>query len=217
MGGYGSGGHNRKHVTVDASVKMDAAMLRRAGLIEPDKLKASEWNFTHSRGAKHRIVAMAGPGISGEIVLTIVTANDKRHSQRIRVSYTFCTYGKRRAWLHCPSCDCRVFRLFYYPHTYNHSDEHVHYFACRHCYRLTYHLRRERGFSLWQDRALKLQKKLVQRGADCVGLSWHELPDKPKGMRWATYSRLAKQFQYAAGEADEFFGATLARMLKLKL
>lgn len=213
MGGYRSGGHNRKHVTVDASVRMDAAMLRRAGLIEPDTFTASEWTFTHSYGAKNRVIAMAGPGTLGEIVLTIVTANDERHSKRIRLSFTPCNYGKRRAWLHCPQCGRRVFRLFYYPHTYNRSDEHVHYFACRHCYGLTYDLRRERGLGLWQDRALKLQKKLAQRGADCSELSWHELPDKPKGMRWATYSRLATKFEHAAEMGDNAIGATLMRML----
>jgi hypothetical protein len=212
MGGYGSGGHNRRHVTVDASVRIDAAMLRRAGLIEPDTLKGSEWNFTQSRGARYRVIGVAGPATPGEIILTIVTANGERHSQQIRVSFTPCNYGKRRAWPHCPKCGRRIFRLFYYPHTYS-GDRHLHYFACRHCYGLTYDLRRERGFSLWQDRALRLQKKLAERSADCAVLSWRELPNKPKGMRWATYSRLATKFQRAAYMGDSAFIATVSRLL----
>jgi hypothetical protein len=192
-------------------------MLKRAALFEPSKPTGRTWTFSGMPGASHSVIATAGPGAPGEIVLTIVTANGEHHSRKIQVSFTPCNYGKRRAWLHCPQCSRRVFRLFYYPHTYS-GDRHVHYFACRHCYKLTYDLWRERGLSREQSRSRKQQDKAT-RWALLHGVPfasekfWAIRPKRPKGMRLRTHERLMNRWHDATEKAEGYIDDVMAKYL----
>jgi hypothetical protein len=209
------GGHNRKTVTAESCIRIDAAILRRAALFEPSKPTGRAWTFNSTHGASHSVIATAEPGEPGEIILTIVTANGERHSHKIQVSFTPCNYGKRRAWLHCPQCSRRVFRLFYYPHTFS-GDKHLHYFACRHCYKLTYDLWRERGFFREQTRTRKQQDKAarwallhgvpIERGG-----MWWDTPKRPSGMRLSTHDRLMNSWADAMDKCDSLFEIEVAK------
>ncbi len=224
MGGYNSGGHNRKHVTVEACVRLDAAMLRRAGLLNCTQPTGKQWSFSGRGGHTCDVIVIAGTlpnALEFYIVPDGAPSNSThRHRQAIRVSYTPCNYGKRRAWLHCPYCRRRCFRLYYYPNTWA-GDVQVHIFKCRHCYELTYDARRERGHDLYQSRTMNAQAKIREwarahgvpfdESFDDIG--WDELPDKPKGMRWATYSRLATKLVDARTLASEAFIAGAVRLL----
>lgn len=221
MGGYNSGGHNRKRVTVEACVRLDAAMLRRAGLF--DCTQPAGWHWSYDNRGRHTcdVIVIAGtlPDALEFYIVPDGTPKDSthKHRQAIHVSYTPCNYGKRRAWLYCPLCGRRVFRLFYYDHTFNRGQQ-VHYFACRNCYGLTYDARRERGHDLYQSRTKAAQAK-IQEWARAHGVTfdkdlfWDELPDKPKGMRWATYSRLATKLEEARALASEAFIAGADRLI----
>jgi hypothetical protein len=192
-------------------------MLRRAGLIEPDTLKGSGWTFNSTHGASHSVIATAEPGEPSEIILTIVTANGERHSHKIQVSFTPCNYGKRRAWLHCPQCGRRVFRLFYYPHTYS-GDRHLHYFACRHCYKLTYDLWRERGLWREQSRSRKQEDKAARwallHGVPFKrGKFWAIPPKRPKGMRLWTHERLMNRWHDATEKAERYIDDVMGKYL----
>jgi hypothetical protein len=192
-------------------------MLKRAGLFEPSKPTGREWTFNSTHSASHSVIATAGPGTPGEIVLTIVTASDEHHSRTIRISFTPCNYGKRRAWLHCPQCGRRVFRLFYYPHTFS-GDKHLHYFACRHCYKLTYDLWRERGFFREQTRTRKQQDKAarwallhgvpIERGG-----MWWDTPKRPRGMRLSTHDRLMNGWHDATEKAERYIDDVMGKYL----
>lgn len=210
MGGYGSGGHNRTHVTAEACVRLDAGMLRRAGAFTTDKPIGWQWHYS-SRGI-HTCTVQVIAGLRPNAVdVVIVLPNKAQHTQTVYLSSTTCHYGKLRTWLHCPLCHRRAFRLYYYDNTVNRFGEHVHYFCCRQCLQLTYDLRRERGFDRYQSRAMKLRAKL---GADTGGM-WDDYPDKPKGMHWDTYARYMHKFEAAVNRANAEFAATTMRLMHM--
>lgn len=215
MGGYNSGGHNQKLVTVEASVRLDAAMLRRAGLLEADKPMGNYWTYS-SRGRNTCTVLVIAGRQPDMLEVIIVTPDKAEHRQHVRISASPCNYGKHRHWLHCPHCGRRAFRLYYYPHTYS-AGVQVHYFACRHCRRLTYQARRERGFDLYQSRCAAAKDKL-EKWARAHGVTdyktdhweWDWPPDKPKGMRWATFAPIAQRWDKSSTLAGDAFTAKTA-------
>src|SRR5690349_20084612 len=116
MGRYGSGGHNRWRITVEACARIDAGMLRRAGLLEPHpEIVACNWSYSN-RG-QHTCDVRVYAGNTDSIGLEIRTG-DEAYYQPVQVSWTACHYGKWRGWLHCPLCGRRCFRLYYYDNTY---------------------------------------------------------------------------------------------------
>ncbi|MEP7200344.1 MAG: hypothetical protein ABI874_11040, partial [Chloroflexota bacterium] len=178
-------------------------MLRRSGLLRSDG--AQSWTFNR-HGSDEFAVAVVSRLEESVIVLMIVR-DDERTVQKVRLSWSACRFGGRRAWLHCPLCGRRVFKLYYYPHTVNAHGEHVHYFACRHCYPTTYQLRNERDKYFWQMKRIgKIQKRLG--GSDDYAA---DFPDKPKWMRWRTYERMVRAVDEACARADEAFISGMAR------
>ena len=92
--------------------------------------------------------------------------------------YSDCHFGGVRQWFSCPQCGERV-AVIYAGH-----------FACRHCLNLAYESQRENSFLRSIRRWEKTVKKL---GGD----RWTTgIPDRPKGMHWETYFRLAMKAQY---------------------
>jgi hypothetical protein len=227
MGGYNSGGHNRKHVTVEASVKLDAAMLRRAGLMDATTPKGNYWTYSSNRGQHTCTVLVIAGYEASTLEVTIITPDKAEQRQRIRTNATPCNFGRQRHWLHCPHCGRRVFKLYYYPHTVNQAGQYVHYFACRHCLRLTYQARRERGFDLHQSRCFDAHDRMTD-WARVHGVTsykadrrqWEVPPEKPAGMRWRTYERIAGKWEKAAMQANTSFiektAALIERFGKIK-
>jgi hypothetical protein len=97
--------------------------------------------------------------------------------QYVRLSWTDCALGGRRAWFCCPvqSCGRRVAILY--------LGRWI--FACRHCHGLAYQCQAETPRLRRIRRGRKIRMRL---GA---GFSYADLiPPKPEGMRWQTYWRL---------------------------
>jgi hypothetical protein len=135
MGGMGSGRRYRNDAAdcADDYRSLDVRRWQRDGLLTPGR--AFNWQWTRR----------------GEIVASIqvrteadrVTLNyrhrsggkeweDKNYS--VRLDWTACTYGGRRAWFLCPAVGCgRRVAILYSGGI----------FACRHCYRLAYPSQRE--------------------------------------------------------------------------
>ncbi|MEF8729160.1 MAG: hypothetical protein V5B34_13245 [Accumulibacter sp.] len=109
----------------------------------------------------------------------------------VRLEWTRCTLGGRRAWFRCPARGCgrRVAIL------YGGSI-----FACRHCYRLAYACQRETA----DDRAMRRADSIRERLGWQVGIA-NPRGSKPKGMHWRTFERLTV-------EHDAFVGVSLAGM-----
>ena len=99
-----------------------------------------------------------------------VGSDDQRRdgSQTIRLAHTACNYGKSRPWFVCPVCQRRAGVL------YMRAGR----FACRLCQRVSYAT--QSGDLM--DRMWRKQSKIEAR----LGVHWQ----RPKGMRYKTYTRL---------------------------
>jgi hypothetical protein len=207
MGGYGSGGHNKRRITVEACVRIDAGMLRRAGIFNPARDVAA-WKWEYSNRGRHTCDLLVYNIGSTDGVKISIFEHGNEHSQRIKISWTACNYGKARMWLHCPLCGARVFRLYYYDNTYC-KGEHVHYLACRTCNRLTYDLRRERGFDKLQTQTTKYAERILGHKPE----QWDAAPMKPRGMHWDTYGPLMSKWHATALKAYDVFNEQVMRLL----
>lgn len=113
----------------------------------------------------------------------------------VRLDWTNCTLGGRRAWLLCPARGCgRRVALLYIGG--------AGIFACRHCYKLAYASQRERP----DDRAARRADRIRDRLGWGAGILNGE-GDKTKGMHWRTFERLVAQH-------DAHVEAALAGMVR---
>jgi hypothetical protein len=218
VGGYGSGGHNRKRATAEGCVRLDAAMLRRAGMLSAAPVMAWAWSYT-SRGERSAW-AVAKWQRAGDMLHVMIIPTPwepgqplpdvRRHA--VPISRTDCTFGKSRAWMHCPACGRRVFRLFHYPRVVDQHGQPVDMLSCRQCLRLSYDLWQARGFDRDRMRCERIVGKLTSRGA--VELDgWRALPFRPRGMHRRTYKRIEQQYDAVAERAFESYLSGLADML----
>lgn len=215
MGGYGSGGHNRKWATAEMCARIDAGMIRRAGMFDAHTPRKS-WGWPYENSRSRHTVTVMGMSASlhtGAIALGILPAGDKGNGYwcDVKTSTTPCTYGHTRTWLHCPQCQRRVFRLYYCDSLYNRGEQ-LHALMCRHCLGATYVQRRERGHSRLQTSIMRITSKLVARGAPKPD-DWETPPDKPKGMHWRTYSRLARRFMALHARYDAAWVGAIQKYL----
>lgn len=97
----------------------------------------------------------------------------------VRLEWTSCNFGGRRAWLVCPAQGCgrRVAVLFGGS-----------IFACRHCHKLAYQCQRETD----DDRAMRRAETIRRRLGWEAGIANPE-GGKPKGMHWQTFARLKSE------------------------
>lgn len=94
----------------------------------------------------------------------------------VRVSWTPCNYGGRRAWLHCTEASCgrRGTRLYFtWP-----------YLVCRRCADLRYRTQIMSADDRRRLRAQQIRRTLGPNRGET------RLPRKPKRMHWRTYERL---------------------------
>jgi hypothetical protein len=202
----GSGGHNRKRVSAEDCVRIDAGMIRRAGLF--DNTGVEIWTFSDRQG-QYLCDINVYSDRPGESILLNIQLGSTCYRQQVHVSHTACHYGKQRPWLHCPLCERRCFRLYYYPNTW-HAGHRVHFFACRLCRELTYNLRRERGFYYQATRAQKYSWRLREKE------SWDRrqlAPRRPKGMHRRTYNHLVAKWWVAHHLAKEAWIGRLHHLL----
>ena len=124
---------------------------------------------------------MRGDGVkpNGSSIATIRLG---KISAEVRYTETATRFGGRRVWALCPRCSrrCRVLYIG------------LGRIACRRCFRLRY-----LSQSMDQaDRALhamtKIAKKIDPEAPEM------DLPDKPPGMHWSRYNRLAERFDTRA-------------------
>lgn len=178
MGGYGSGRRGGKDTTDDYRA-LDVRRLERDGLLQPGW--ASGWNWLR-RGETVASIQIR----SGADYITLAYRHRSNGCDwvpincRVRLDWTPCALGGRRAWFICPAKGCgrRVAIL------YSGSI-----FACRHCHKLVYTCQRERD----DDRAMRRAGTIRKRLGWCSGIA-NPPGDKPKGMHWHTYNRLLRQY-----------------------
>ncbi len=204
MGGYGSGGHNRKCITVESCARIDAGMLRKAGAFRGTGAWTWHWSKFGSCVCDTSVISINDPS---RIIITI-HRDGIYNSQFVGVSTTNCHYGKSRFWLHCPVCNKRVFRL-YLPIDAVYKDEPVMTFACRSCYACTYNQRSMRSLDRYQSQAMQIQQHLGD-----TSTFWDTPPHRPKGMWHRTYERFYDKWWAAVDKAQGLFEKEFDRLSK---
>jgi hypothetical protein len=110
----------------------------------------------------------------------IATISNGKLSAQIRYTETTTQFGGRRLWMLCPRCSrrCRVVFLGFGR------------VACRRCFRVRYHSQ-----SLDQiGRAQHAMRKIAKQLDPEVDMDLPDSPDRPLGMHWSRYNRLAERF-----------------------
>ena len=103
--------------------------------------------------------------------------------QVIFFDQTPCNYGGHRKWFLCSQCEQRVEILY----GLNGSNK---YFLCRDCHGLTYTSCNIHPTKRLFNKANKLKQKIgVEPGI------MDAIPEKPKGMHWATYHGIVHEIQ----------------------
>lgn len=178
MGGFNSGGHNRRHaVTIEDCRRLEAGKMQRAGAFEDGY--SGGWKWTSEDGDVNSI---RNRMVAGLLRLDFKFRRNGRPwqevEQLIAIRYQPCRFGGETAMFVCPICNA--------PRRYLYSADAR--FLCRGCYRLPYASQRERDADRSARKALKLRRQL---GVDVSP----EMPiwPKPKGMHWRTFEAMAQE------------------------
>jgi len=176
MGGLGSGNWFRwdKRNYLDELISIDVQRWKRDGLLQPGR--KFSWSWLYGDEAHDSISVRVEPGR----VVLMFRQRDQGEGwceveELIVLSHTPCTYGGKRVWFVCPSCQRRAALLRCQRP----------YFVCRRCCRLPYQSQSETQ----ADRAISKARKLRRRlGAD--DSLRNPVLVKPKGMHWKMFTQL---------------------------
>lgn len=178
MGGFNSGGHNRKHpYTTEDCRRLDAGKMHRAGAFAEGYIGG--WKWETDDGEKNTI---RNRMVAGLLRLDFRFRRNggpwQEVEQLIAIRYAPCQFGGETALFLCPVCNA--------PRRYLYSADAR--FLCRGCYRLPYATQRERDADRAGRKARKLRRKL---GVDVSP----EMPiwPKPEGMHWRTFEAIAQE------------------------
>ena len=184
MGGVGSGRHYRHGGDcTDDYRRIDVRYWQREGLLQAGTSFSCSW----SRNGE----TIADINVRTETDRVFFNYRHRRNGGEwkhedypVRLDWTACNYGGRRAWFLCPAVGCGRRVAILYGGAI---------FACRHCYRLAYRSQREAA----HDREMRRADKIRERLGWMPGIL-NPSGGKPKGMRWQTYLRLMAEYDAAA-------------------
>jgi hypothetical protein len=216
MGGLGSGcPFGSRFRTVESSYGLDLASVRQAGYLQVGAKACGGWKWWTDDDPE--------PTCTVGLEFDLRESSDPRYRIHYRSTWietgkyedvdiqgelyrTDPPYGGARYWFSCPLCwgQRRVLYL---------AAGDVR-FACRRCHRLRYRSQREREM----DRLLRKARKRYRRAGSKDGTEpW----EKPKWMRWGTFSRLVLEGREAIERGDRLalygLSAGLARIMGKKV
>lgn len=196
MGGFNSGRQGGKRTT-NKMKKLDIRRVHRAGGLVPGE--SCTWSWTWGIDSVSRISMQAGDDVvTLAYRITDQFGEGRDYSYPVRIEWTPCNYGGRRAWWVCPDCGRRVAVLWG-----------GRKYACRHCHDLAYKSTRTAPGSECYARANKIRARLGWGGGVASPIG-----DKPKGMHWRTYGRLMRQLNAHCIAASHQMDATNDRIEK---
>ena len=179
MGGFGSGRSASYGFLVDKCedfLRIDLAFLRKRNMLTIGNNGQLTWSRRREQYASIRyVVEPAGLRL---VYRTRPRGGDWQDViDLIPLTETLTQFGGSRQWFVCPSCSrrCRII--------YGGS-----YFRCRKCHCLKYESQYEDPICRVTSQRHKLRGRLGQY--DSLD---EPFPDKPKGMHWKTYRRLAER------------------------
>jgi len=211
MGGIGSGNRYRYGTksTVEGRTSLDINRWAREGYLSAGR--SFSWKWTWGDGSKSTISVRVESAWSIRLTYRTRSGGEVDWTDvdyRIQLERTPCRFGGERVWFRCPGRGCgrRVAKLYCVGR----------YYVCRHCGNLAYESQNEDAISRALSRANRMRRKLDPKGY------WDEgVPDKPKGMHWHTYERLARAALAADHSAmlgwETKFAGIEARLSKIKI
>ena len=209
MGGPGSGpwgGRGSRYLAAEHCYGLDLAALNRRGYLKPQFQCSGSWSWT--TGDDPEPTAQVGVTIDlRDLEAPTFTIEYKVGDEPVtvhgRLRTTRPNLGGVRYWFGCPRCGMPRRVLYAYPSSGRCG------FMCRRCRGVRYRSHRESR----EDRLSRKARKLWGRAGSKDG---NEPWEKPKWMRWATFSRLVLAGRAAQEEADYIvlgkLGAGLARI-----
>lgn len=203
MGGYLSTRWNGIRTRQDTGplLRIDTAILRRRGALEPGTVSALEW-FT-VRGEPAGSIRVRATSNALTLVYRIGAHGGGWHDmlERIDLETTPCHYGGHRPWFRCPGCQSRR-RVLY-------SVGGV--FRCRRCHDLAYTSTRQDAQARSARRIAALHARLEVPGADL-----YATPLRPASMRQATYRRIVDDLRREQDRQAAYYRAGLERLTREK-
>lgn len=198
MGGYGSGGHNKRgRIEAETVAKLGADSVAKSGAL--DEGVDAEWRWRWNTGETSEIGTLGlGRNIGVRLKYRILSDHcdePMKFDTPIHVQWTPCNFGGERVWWLCPVCGTRCLKLYF-------RDRR---FACRKCQYICHRSQNEIARDRVQSHANKIRQKLGgQPGVEMF-------PPKPKGMHWRTYDALMDELS----EADRAFFLEFNRLSSL--
>lgn len=199
MGGFGSGRRFGKDCTDDMQA-LDVRKLQRQRLLTPGNSLTWSWSVNGDTCATINLLVGAD-----RVTLNYRTrerGGDWRPvNYPVRLDWTACNYGGRRAWWLCPAASCgRRVAVLYGGAV----------FACRHCHRLAYRCQRETDDDRAARRAGTIRRRLGWEPGILNGSGL-----KPKGMHWRTFERLQAEHDAHVAQSLAGIAARLGLLRKL--
>jgi hypothetical protein len=201
MGGYGSGGHNKRRAHLEGHRRISVASLRRHGLMRPGVYSTFSWkdNWDRPTGS----IQIVGGADSVTFVYS-VRANDTDSWRQIEEPVAFVRvpkpFGGQQVFFLCPRCGRRILELAL-------GKER---FRCRSCLGIV-HASSQEGPT---DRAMRKANKLRKRLGAEPGLdSWYR---RPRHMRQTTFEKIDARIQAAEAEVNDAHIRLLGRLGRLE-
>lgn len=200
MGGPGSGWNCRgsRYLTAEQCYALDMVHLSKRGFLDVPNTKATApWTWVTTGGDRDGEEATVQVSLdlrtdpaTYTIEYAVVSGQERRPFQLTgELLTTTPRYGGVRYWWACLRCGRRVRVIYAYPRAGRNR------FWCRSCQGLRYYSHRESV----PDRLLRKSRKLFRRAGSKDGTEpWQ----KPRWMRWETFSRLVVAGRDARETAD---------------
>jgi hypothetical protein len=200
---------SRKRPEREESFSISSTKLYQEDFLHPNQSTTYPltMNFRFGNSNKeHSIGVETNPHqIKLEYNITNNSGEEEEFSYTVSVEWTECNFGGQRPWFRCPSngCNERVEKLY--------KPLQEGFFACRHCYDITYRRCNISGkpTEIAMYKKKKIAEKLDSEDADVSVGAWP--PTKPKNMHWDTFEELEKQWQYWDEEHKKRFQNSLRK------
>lgn len=200
MGGIGSGNIWRygSRDTCESYTRIELPYLRRRGMLQPGYYGSLSWNRGGEPSGSIRFRMHEN---SMELIYKFRAhgAEDWQDvNETVPFTYSRQHLGGQRRWFVCLSCRRKCAVLYGGTH-----------YRCRNCWNLAYKSQHEAPY----QRALSKAQTFRQRlgGSPCTD---DPFPEKPKGMHWRTYDRLAERGEALDAQAERAGLAMFGRLFQ---
>jgi hypothetical protein len=164
---------------VESAQSIDLAYLRRRGMLSLGHCSSLTW----SRWGQSRSISVNAEANGLRLRYRIINCYGVRIQvdELVPFTYSATCFGGQRQWFKCLKCGRRCRKLY--------GGQ---YFRCRQCHGLVHASTREPAYQRALDQADRLWRRLGGSGS---AMDSDEFPQKPPGMHWRTYRRLAAKYE----------------------